>query len=527
MRWLWAGCAVLAAAVASSFAQDAPPTTDQFVVKARIKGVKPEPGVLPVVIAWVDGELKPLPSKSTFDGDGALECVVTLPKPARPGRVDISFASRSQSGPQFESAHLFVFSDLLTGRLDLGEVELGEDAKPLVAGRVVNADGDPEYGAHVFVTCRPSSAQSFRFSELTATSDDTGAFSVRGVVRGGPGLKLELGLDEGATTEKPVPFTAGATDVKVVALPRASLRGTLELPEGLPFDDLVVVVKGPPGGTDGVAMPGTPRFSRGGTIDRLEFPARPSFRIDGLLPGTYDVRVRFREASRPLLRLPEVVIDTATPELPPLVVTTTPRRAMVHVVRADGSPASSATVWLRDKGDLGRYRGSRVDATGTKQIVFVADEASLAVREPETDFTLGTCEAGEVTLKLAAPASTPLTIQWPEGAPRTMEGGHLEVALSWRAPLHAPRNAVASFWDETDPRASEVIEVSVPEEGPVPATITVPGWYQVMLRIRRSNGWSGRTLDNVQVKGAAPITAPLGMTADEIAEMISSDHSGR
>jgi hypothetical protein len=513
MRRHWVGCVFVAAAVASSFAQDAKPAGDRFVLKVRVTGVDlKKADERPMVLAMPQsGVFADMSIITTLDAEsGVLETVVTAPTLSGPGYFHLSFRGHPERGSAF------VFFEDMRGELDLGELALGASARVLAAGRVVTADGKPAYGAHVFVTCRASEQRSFKFDELSATTDASGAFSVCGIVRGGDALTLELGVEDGWTADKAVPFTAGAADVKIVATRTSGVHGTVVVPGGLPLSDLVVMLRGPPDGVAAAELDPVPATYKHGK-ENLEFPAVRRFAITGLRPGTYELRLKFAGSSTYLARVTDVQLDETSQDLPPLEVKDAIEHAKARIVAAGGTAIAGAELWARNEGDRGKFRRIELGADASADVAFVGEAVTLAARAEGTDFVIVRQSAPEATLTLPEPASSTVTIEIADDERAKAVKAGASVVLDWQADASVEEGQLAWSRDDTDPRNGVSVEVAIPASGPVTAKVTVAGWYR--MGTRRRQGTTTTTLcsmDRVKVQRGLPACARLQVMLDDV-----------
>jgi hypothetical protein len=446
--------------------------------------------------------------------DGVLVAELSGVAADRPGFLQIWDASAEPGGT------LLVFRDSFRGKIELGEIAIGSSAPILVSGRVVGPDGKAAYGAKVSVMCRLPSGNARGFADHSATTDALGAFAIRGEVRG-EGIAFELRAEGRWQTENAVRFSAGAKDVKLVAQQTSGVHGSVVVPGGLSLSDLVVVMKGPAHGTDSVRFDDGGFISCGGTNDRLEFPARAFFGVVGLLPGTYDVRLKFAGSSRYLARIPEAVVDDTSSDLPPLKVTDTIGHVKAHVVLPAGVAAEGTTLWARNGGDRGKFRKVALDAKTAADVAFAGDDVTLWACGAGTDWVSATTAGPEVSLTIPAAAPVAVGIDLPDGAKRADPQFELLVALQWYGDASLAKAQVEALRDDADPRAGIEIELPLLATGPATGKALVAGWYRVAFTAKQPNFKTSRPLGLICVVPGEPVSAPLGMSAADIADFLS------
>ncbi len=491
-----------------------PPTPPVTAATAGTPAAPPRPEAPSVTVDTDEATPRSLTAAVTVGDGGAVEAVVSAANLGVSGRIMVRPAGGARG-------FVLAFRDDLRGEVDLGTIAFGDQCPALVTGRVETPQKKPVAGATVNVRFQISAWATLKVSDTAATTGADGAFTIRADVRDRRGVMF-VETEGRWRTVVPMSLLKPAKDVRLVAAATTEVTGRIEVPEGLDLMDLVVVVSGAPLSFNSARTNSGNFTKHSGDSDWMSFPAYSPFVLTGLAPGRYDLRLKFRDATRALADLPDVDVTEATADLPPLKVDVPVRRVGVRVVGSDGAALAGATVWVREKGDRGKFRAVRAGADGVARVAFVGDEASLAAHAPGTSWAFADAKGADVSLSVERLRGTPVRMILPDKALRG--GGAVEVAvtLTWRADPEIIRSAVASARDATDPRETEVVELPFPLQDPPEGLVTLPGWYEVGFRVRRGDRSVSRALESVRIAGDELRVIALEMSAEQINEVVRS-----
>lgn len=518
-------------ALAPAAADDAKPAKqpDRLVVRAKLPvppaapaaavapgAAAPAPKTPDPPVVTVTTDEKParvLPAAVTVGTDGVVEAVVSAQGLGVSGYVQIEPATAGRG-------LVLAFRDELRGEVDLGAIAFGDQCPVLAAGRVETAQKAPVVGAAVNVQFQTSAWQTLEFKDLAATTDAAGAFTIRADVRNRRGVMFAK-TDGRWKTTNPASLLKPTKDVRLVAAATTEVLGTVAVPEGLDLADLVVVVSGAAGSLKTAVVDGA-QPSRSADAEWAAFPARSKFVVTGLVAGRYDLRLRFRDAAKALVELPDVDVGEATSQLPPLTLDVPVRRVRVRVAGEDGAVPAGAKLYAREKGDRGKFREVTLAADGTARVATLSDEVSLAAHAPGTSWAFASASGEDASLRVEPLPGTPIRVMLPLDALRGDGEVDVAITLAWRAEPDVLRGALASRRDPTDPRESEIVELPFPVQDPPEGRVALPGWYELSLRVRRGAHTLTRPLQAVRVQGEALHVVQLEMTAEELNEIVRS-----
>jgi len=220
---------------------------------------------------------------------------------------------------------------------ELGDVRLRE-TPVLLAGRVVDVDGNPVSGAGVSIQHveRLQTGHAIQLGDFFSRADAKGHFVRRGEPEGQT-LEVRAAAPENRPSENapsaPVRVVAGTRGLEIVLERGGGLRGSLRIPAGIPPRAMVVEVPGPEGLRPRQAQP----------------DASGRFELLGLTPGLVDVAVLLRAGGKRLASIRSVDVvggeirDDA--RLQEIELEGLVRLLRIGVRAADGSPASGG--WVR------------------------------------------------------------------------------------------------------------------------------------------------------------------------------------
>jgi hypothetical protein len=251
-------------------------------------------------------------------------------------RMRVKVQHRSPDGEDLEGS-LEIVRPLTHGVNELGDVRLHE-TPVLLAGRVVDGDGDPVSGAGVSIKHVEMSrtGHAIQLGDYFARADENGRF----VRRGEPsGQSLEVWADapENRPSENapsaPVRVVAGTRGLEIVLRRGGGLRGSLRIPAGVPPRAILVEIPAP-----------------GGLRPRQAQPdASGRFELLGLTPGLVDVAVLLRAGGKRLASIGSVDVVGGEirrdARLQDIELEGLLRRLTIGVRAADGTPASGG--WVR------------------------------------------------------------------------------------------------------------------------------------------------------------------------------------
>jgi len=255
------------------------------------------------------------------------------------------------------------------GESELGDVRLAWEA-PLVAGRVVDAQGAPVAGGQVNVQASfdrgPGQAPSW-YTRFWGSIGQDGRFAVHEEPPGGA-LRLLVDNDAYAPSE-PVLFAPGARDVRVVLARGGALAGAVLFPEGLGPDAFrIVAALGPDGERE--AAPGTDG----------------AFQLAGLPPGTCALSFQLAQGQLELLNVADIVVrdgeTTRDPRLERVDLRSAVHRLSVRVHLPDGGPANAGWVRALEAGQDRWQTAAFVLEGGVAQLLVHAWPADLVVNVP-------------------------------------------------------------------------------------------------------------------------------------------------
>lgn len=296
--------------------------------------------------------------------------------------------------------------------VDLGDVVMRR-VPPLVAGVVRDDQGEPIGDAMVVVEVRALGDQR-GFWDLKGIQSKTrvdGSFAIsEPCIQGDLRLRVDA---PGLRSEAPIEFQRGVTDLAVVVPRRASVVGSVILPEGVLPRDLVVSMSGecvPPRPKDGW-------FQRPPQVN-----PDGSFVIEGLRAGTgafvLEPRGRIHANRMALVTIGgvEVAGVTRDPRLQAIDLRDRLRARALVVVDPDGNAVPGADVKYRPKGmalDSGAticetgVDGRATMVTGLESVsVTVSKEGyldrELVAADPETKVVLDLAVTLEIAVKSAA-----------------------------------------------------------------------------------------------------------------------------
>lgn len=269
----------------------------------------------------------------------------------------LTFSVDQDAGADWVSEAL-LFEGELELPMDLGDVTCAEPPL-LVAGRVLDADGDPVEGGTIRVSYLPPEAeapvpggQSYELVYIDGQSTKrTGADGRFEVFASTTEPRLYLSAEaEGFSPSGMFPFRAGATSVEVILGGAGSLMGSLRFPDG----------SDPGGWTAGIQpyveqdrasfSPNTITggWSSDGTWWDSNMDRGANFGWRDLKPGLYNVRIKLEGVSEPVRQWDQLLVDAGDVNRDPRLqdveldglVTTVP----LEVVDPGGAPVSGARV---------------------------------------------------------------------------------------------------------------------------------------------------------------------------------------
>ena len=219
-----------------------------------------------------------------------------------------------------------------SGVSELGDVRLAWKL-PLVAGRVVDAQGAPVAGGMAQVETsheRGPGQEPSWYTRFWASIEQDGRFAVH---EEPPGGALRLTVENDAfMPSAPVEFAPGARELVVVLQRGGALAGTVLFPEGLGSDAFrIVAALGPDG-------------EREATLG-----ADGAFQLAGLPPGTATLSFQLVQGRLELLNVADLAVQDGEtnhdPRLERVDLRTAVHRLNVRVHLPDGSPANAG--WVR------------------------------------------------------------------------------------------------------------------------------------------------------------------------------------
>lgn len=193
--------------------------------------------------------LFPRPRELTVDDGGRFRLEVDRERPVN-GTRSLRITARHPDGPGDVLALVPLDAEIPPEGLDLGDVLL-DHGEPLVSGRVVDTANRPVAGAtfRLRILAKVPDGElwpAVRTSGTAHTGVD-GEFALHlplGEAVPGDDLRLTT-LAGGFADDRDRDVRRGASDVEVVLAAAGGLAGSLELDEGLGFDDVFLILDGP------------------------------------------------------------------------------------------------------------------------------------------------------------------------------------------------------------------------------------------------------------------------------------------
>lgn len=483
----------------------------EFTVTGTIVGVPPDAPVVAIAFLFYEsnssGRADSPPVKSEFQ-DGRLTLRASENDPAAEGFLSVHFME--MSGGSAVGSFVSFLDPIGTG-FDAGEIRLGDTAPVVAAGTVRNASGTPTPDVEIQAEAR-AGAGWFDLPGKARTGPD-GRFALRAELRGAREVKVKAGSERAVVAS--VVCAPGTDDLLLESADAAALVGTVDVPPGLPLDQLEVVVHGPGvSGNETTVLPSNWTSRTNGT---LRFVPGSTFRVLGLRPGSYDVTLLVRRSSSRLDHIEAVQAGVGVKELRPLVVGEEPRRVRVTVLGLDGRPTEEARVWCRDEGG---FRPVSRHGQGEWTAFAFGPELEVAAHIPGGRFGFQRTTDASVVLQIEGAANQPCTIGTPPGITWRAADWEAFVRLEWVAPLE--KDPAGSGDPEVrDPRTSTEFDARPTAGAELTACLTEPGWYKVCIVVRVGGTSSSRTLRRIRADGSdTPVVVRPEISQAKIDEIL-------